>query len=1053
MPFIFIGTGGMGKETISRIKYLAEAANIRNVFYLGFDIDSAISPDKTADIPLPNICVDRPYYDLKALEDNDNKEFFKWWPKGHTISTTLCGSSGAGQIRINGRFALFSRYDVIYRHIDNVIKSAKDISKKDPNDNITYVFLISSLGGGTGAGIFLDISFLIRHLLGDDQRFYGVFYDGTITKAYSPNTLGFAYAALGEIEYWLQNFKNFDMTYANNEHMAGKNISKLYDLVFLIQAETGDGKRFKTANKKFCPYIPMVAETLFTLMSTPDFKQFTISNSWNRFDNLHIKGMQIHYASFGMGAITYAQEEVRNYVVHDLIKKFILQKDPKSSMPAAAEPTHSGAPILSFTEDIEKPLMISERIDQSMTGRVLHTSSHFGPIADRLEGFKKKIGSLSKPSELQQLKSQYKIPSKTTDNIDEWGIFLSNYSADIRKILFDKRIQFTRKLEETVSRLMKESSIDMVMLAGWLDEALGVIEKNEEFIFKHKDYPARNITIENIGKTWASLLKDTKLLGGIKVEYKVKLSSAVDMWIRSELAALEIPVMIEFYAFLKDKISAWKTIISILQEHIQSIRRKIDISIGKYTSRDIAYNHDSLASNEFPLHIKLDINKDLVDTFILKERIFDQKDTLRQLTSLADVIFSGKGEHNGVEFYFNLISKEVFEGRERQVRGETSIEEGLYQLFFKIVEDKVSSVLNEIRIDDILEYWLKHQLYPTAKGLHSENNAKGLQDLRQRWAINFGDSAADLLISPQFFDDANKEEEWFRAALKSFIYNFKGKIRAFVRHGNQIKQDYWTKINLAEDSRIAFSDKLTIFVPEKFRYSHIIQEGGEENIVQTRSGHDKIRIFAETYAFPIHSLDIVKGYQEYQLRDEYLKHVGSISEAIQRSQIPSLLRHIDKRFYTEWRTDIGSDEMADVQGYWIYILGMGLGLIERDAKKKFVLTIGGNKKTLDSTLPGTLAKIARDYDLRDSLRKSCNDAVEARHYESGKDFGSIEEIFRFAYKKHRETKPARTPATKDAYQLWSEIETWIKPLEDGSFPAASRVPKTWDEMKKLLSNL
>jgi len=1051
MPFIFIGTGGMGKETVARIKQFAESAKISNAFYLGFDIDSTLVTDGTADIPLPNICVERPFNDIRALEERNDKEFFSWWPKGHTITTSLSGSSGAGQVRINGKFALFSRYDVISRNIDNVIKSAKDISKKDPNDNIIYVFLISSLGGGTGAGIFIDMSFLIRKMLGDDQRFYGVFYDGTITKAYSRNTLDFAYASLGEIEYWLQNFRSFEMTYGHGERQSGEHLSKLFDLVFLIQAETGDGKRFVTADNK-CPYIPMVAEALFTLLSTRDFRQFTISNSWNRFDNLNNNGMQIRYASFGIGSITYAEEEVRSYVVHDLIKKFILSHTAKATEPMAGELEHAEAPQ-SFEELIEKPFMISEREDQSLTSRVLHSSSKYGPLMSRVDNFKKKVGGTSKTAELQQLRSQYKIPLKTTDSLDEWDTLFSSYSEDIKKILLGKRIQCVEKIEEAVTRLGKECSVDASVLSRWLDEALGVIEKNEEFVKKHKNYPDRKTSIESIGKTWTDLFGDKKWLGGLKVEYKIKLSSAVDKWMQSELASIELPAIRDFYASLKDVISKWKVAINIFQDQIRSVQRKIDVQIGKYTSRDVAYNLDSLASNEFPLHIKLDINKALVDTFVLKERILDQKEIRHQLESLGDVIYSGNESISGIAHYFRLISKEVFEGREQHIRGDGGIAEGLYCIFYDAVQERVSFVLNEIGIDDILEYWLRHQLYPVAKKFHGDNNKAALLDLKQRWAMNFGESAADILVSSQYFGDAAKEDEWFEVALRNFVLTFKSKIRAFVRHGNQIKWGYWDKINLSKDSRNAFADKVTVFVPEKFRFSGIIREGSEESIIPSKSGHNKIRIFAETYAFPLHSLDLVQGYQEHRIREGYLQHRDLIRDQIQRGVSPSLLIHIDKRFYTEWPIDIGSDETSDLQGYWIYILGMGLDIIWRDEKKKFVWQIGENRGTLDKTLPGALEKIRQDYELRDSLRVSCIDRIKKGYYGAGNLYGAMEDVARNAYKKHAAVKPVRTGATENAYLVWAEIESWIRPREDGSFPPSSRVPKSWEEMERLLAGL
>jgi len=1009
MPFIFIGTGGMGKETVARIKYLTEEANMKNIFFLGLDIDKRYSTDFTRDIPMPSINVSNPSQEISALLENE--EFLKWWPKGHQIYTSLSGSSAAGQIRINGRFALFSRFKKIKDEISNIIKQAKDIADTDPNDNTIYVFLVTSLGGGTGAGIFLDVSFIIRNQLGDSHRLYGILCDGTITKAFAEKTLHLSYAALSETEYWLQNHKNYEMEFSGGEKLSGTDIgTKLFDIVFLIQAETPDGKRFRVTEGSVSPYIPMVVETLFSLISTSDFKQYVMANNWNRFDNLTTSGMQIKYGSFGIGTITYGERKVLNYVVDRLIKDHLLHFENNVSIINKE----------SFEDTIEKPLYISERTDQS----------------------------------LSKLKSQYHIPLKIGDSYVGWEKLLTKYKSDIQKSLYEKRIDFENTLEEKIGDYVKNKVVDFNNLIDWLDSGLGVIEKNEDHIKKYKEMIEPQKAIENIGKAWISLIKEKKIpiLGRVKLEYKSKFTNAVNSWIREEISQIEFYEMKNFYSELAKIIKNWQNIVNILQNKINKVRAKIDTSLGRYTSRNIAYNLDSLANREFPLHIKLDINKELVDKFILQGSLLKNKSIMKQLESIKNVVYSGSGQYMGIKEHFSTIKKEIIAGREKEVREHGFIEQQLLEMFREVFEEVVSSPIYNIRIDDIIEYWLKKQIYPIAKKYFEEGNLQKKLQLKEQWSLNFGDEGAEALLSDQYFEDQDKAEEWFEIALRSFIINFKNKINPFIRYNEQIKKNYWEKINLDEDCKDAFSDKVRIFVPEKFKFLKILKKLGDETISEIKSSHNKIKVIAESYGYPLHSLDIVTGLQEHRIREEYLNHRDLMKKELEKNEYNRQIRHVDKRFYTQWKIDIGSTEIKDIQGYWLYILGLGLEFIKRDTKRKFVLDISGKQKTIATSLPKTLMEIRNKDDLRETLNRVVIDAIKEIYYQY-KDYSKIENIIKNASSIHANLKPVQTKANIDAYKIWQEIEETIRVSKDGAFSSISKVPKNWEEMEKLLGSL
>jgi len=1043
MPFIFIGTGGMGKETVARIKYLTEEANMKNIFFLGLDIDKKYSTDLTRDIPIPNMSVQYPQQQINALIENE--KFLKWWPVGHEIPVPLSGSYAAGQIRINGKFALFCNYTKIKEQISGIIKQAKSIADVDPEDDVILVFLITSLGGGTGSGILNDISFIIRNELGDRHRLYGVLYDGTITKAFAKKTLHMSYAAMSEIEYWLQNHEKYDMEFSGGEKLSGTDVgTRLFDIVFFIQAETIDGKRFRHTGEKVSPYIPMVVEALFSLMSNPDFKQYIMANNWNRFDNLSTSGMQIRYGSFGVGTITYGEQQVLNYVVDRLIKDHLLHFE--NGVPE----DHSS----SFEETIEKPLYISERIDQSLSNRILHTNESYNNINSRLENLQRKINIESKVDEIKKLKSQFHIPLKSGDSYIGWENLFTKYKSDIQNSLYNKRMEFERTLEEGVGEYIKNKVVDLNKLIDWFDIAVGVIEKNEDYIRKYKERIEPQKAIENIGNAWISLIKEKRipLLGRVKLEYKSKFINAVSSWIKEEVSQIEFYEMKNFYGELINVIKNWQNIVNILQNKINKVRTKIDMSIGRYTGRNIAYNLDSLTSQEFPLNIKLDINKELIEKFILQGRILQNKSIMKQLENIKSVVYSGSGQYLGIKEHFATIRKEVNTGREKEVREQGVIDQNLLELFRAVFEEVISSLIYSIRIDDVIEYWLKEQIYPIAKSYYDEGNIEKKLQLKEQWSLNFGDEGAEALLSDQYFEDREKIEEWFEIALRSFILNFKNKINPFIRYNEQIKKNYWDKINLDGDSRDAFSDKIRIFVPEKFKFLRILKKGGDETITEIKSSHNKIKVFAESYGFPLHALDLVTGVQEHRMREEYIKHRDLMKMELEKNEYNRLIRHVDKRFYTLWKIDIGTSEIKDIQGYWLYVLGLGLEFLKRDSKRKFVFNVSGRQKTIATSLPKALTEIRDNDDLRESLRRVVVNTMKEMHY-TDKDYSKIENIVKHAYTIHDQLKPVQTKANINAYKTWKEIEETIRVSKDGAFSRVSNVPKNWEEMEKLLDSL
>lgn len=144
-------------------------------------------------------------------------EVRRWFPKEEVPGFAVI--AGAQQYRALGRLALFARaVQVIYPKLENAYSTllSQDLSDELKRQNPEFelsevprvtVYIVGSLGGGTGSGMFLDMAYLCRHLFQAngraDDRIVGLFLlPGAFAE--TPGTAyveGNAYAALKELDY------------------------------------------------------------------------------------------------------------------------------------------------------------------------------------------------------------------------------------------------------------------------------------------------------------------------------------------------------------------------------------------------------------------------------------------------------------------------------------------------------------------------------------------------------------------------------------------------------------------------------------------------------------------------------------------------------------------------------------------------------------------------------------------------------------------------------------------------------------------------------------
>ncbi len=233
---LFIGLGGTGMRTILYLKKLfietygevpgmvgflgidtdkgeySKELELKNVASMGFIDDSEIYVEgqiKGKKVKLDKneqvqITVEYP----QALYKR-NQENYSWIPSPNPNALRAL-THGAGQVRTNGRFAIVSNSETVEDRVNmalvRVARAGAIGDKYELIDNKTDVYLVFSLGGGTGCGIFLDIAYLIRRIAGENCKLAGFGILPEIFKAQMTNGVDRvrpnAYGAIKDLD-WL----------------------------------------------------------------------------------------------------------------------------------------------------------------------------------------------------------------------------------------------------------------------------------------------------------------------------------------------------------------------------------------------------------------------------------------------------------------------------------------------------------------------------------------------------------------------------------------------------------------------------------------------------------------------------------------------------------------------------------------------------------------------------------------------------------------------------------------------------------------------------------
>ncbi|HXF61526.1 MAG TPA: tubulin-like doman-containing protein, partial [Caldilineaceae bacterium] len=369
-PTMVVGVGGMGTNTVRAVK-----RRLRNVWG-GDQLPGMIQLLALDTEPLVNRLDQEPLFadefaymgkfDATRLVANldQHPEIARWWnypsiPLGYI-------HNGAKQLRPIGRLCFFRNYVTFKQLLETKLTNLDKIRDMELAQNRGFpvvgnyqlIYVVSSLCGGTGSGMFMDTAHRIRAQVRNNARIVGIFFlpdvlENEITSDLQRRRIrANAYAALKELNYF-QETQSFRALYPSEQRELPDTPYAPFDFIFLIGRTNRDGRslaRKTDAENMAAHLIQMTAishlssEILGLEVNVVRERLYDLSGAAGEVtgERRAKRGHFLVYSGFATSALVAPHESLVEFwqraFVADLVRRFAAGPsltDPRSPMPAA----------------------------------------------------------------------------------------------------------------------------------------------------------------------------------------------------------------------------------------------------------------------------------------------------------------------------------------------------------------------------------------------------------------------------------------------------------------------------------------------------------------------------------------------------------------------------------------------------------------------------------------------------------------------------------------------------------------------------------------------
>lgn len=270
---IFVGLGGTGNVIVRHVKQemLRHGYDLPIFRYLVLDtVPYYEAPGMDIHMHLHK---DEEYLYLGGFNTEDitkDTEVWKsitpWWGN-RDLNNLITVDEGSGLKRAVGRLGFFYHFEKIQMRMERTLREVMSSSNRDialmqnydvPTTRAPIIYIVFSLYGGTGSGLFLDVAYVMRKLLDVKPTIVGI---AVLPGSLSSDTLSLSlhelirantYASLQELERLHDtaighekppNERNiWDVQYAQNFRVDSQDLP--FDYIYLIDDITTNGERY-----------------------------------------------------------------------------------------------------------------------------------------------------------------------------------------------------------------------------------------------------------------------------------------------------------------------------------------------------------------------------------------------------------------------------------------------------------------------------------------------------------------------------------------------------------------------------------------------------------------------------------------------------------------------------------------------------------------------------------------------------------------------------------------------------------------------------------------
>jgi hypothetical protein len=330
VPTILIGLGGIGSNIANMVYGTVPPEQRERVAIHAFDTDAS-SISKLEHLRNSATQTSTSHSVNEYL--HANPEVLKWFPNNPQIKRKTM-TDGAGQVRAVSRLAFRSamsqgKLNAMWDGIERIFP----VDSHTQSYNVR-VIIISSLVGGTGSGIFLQIALYLREMLerklnSESVLIRGVFLlpdilvrSNTVDQTEWEAVQGNGYASLKELNAITLsasgNHKQnvtIELEYRPNQiDLEGRTAHAItdkhlpYDFCFLFDYENTKGQHLTNVSE----YMDQVARSVYLQLFSP-ISARSFSQEDNQIRGLVESNGQARYCGAGVASLTYPYEEIVDY--------------------------------------------------------------------------------------------------------------------------------------------------------------------------------------------------------------------------------------------------------------------------------------------------------------------------------------------------------------------------------------------------------------------------------------------------------------------------------------------------------------------------------------------------------------------------------------------------------------------------------------------------------------------------------------------------------------------------------------------------------------------